>query len=69
MDNGIKESIMQKLTSCLWFDDQAEDVAKLYVSIFKNSRLGPITRYGEAGAKASRRHILARETLIRSIVG
>ena len=31
---------VQKLTSCLWFDGRAEDAAKLYVSIFKNARLG-----------------------------
>ncbi|UVT14907.1 MAG: VOC family protein [Nitrospira sp.] len=46
---------MQQLTSCLWFDDQAEEAAKFYVSIFKNSQLGPITRYGEAGARTSGR--------------
>jgi len=44
---------MQRLTPCLWFDDKAEEAAKFYVSIFKNSRLGPITHYGEAGAKVS----------------
>ena len=31
---------MQKITPCLWFDDQAEEAAKFYVSIFKNSKLG-----------------------------
>lgn len=46
---------MQKLTPCLWFDSQAEEAAKFYVSIFKNSKLGPITHYGDAGAKASGR--------------
>jgi predicted 3-demethylubiquinone-9 3-methyltransferase (glyoxalase superfamily) len=46
---------MQKLTPCLWFDDKAEEAANFYVSIFKNSKLGPITRYGEAGAQASGR--------------
>ena len=46
---------MQKVVSCLWFDDQAEEAAKFYVSIFKNSRLGHITRYGEAGAQVSGR--------------
>jgi predicted 3-demethylubiquinone-9 3-methyltransferase (glyoxalase superfamily) len=39
----------------LWFDDQAEEAANFYVSIFKNSRLGSITRYGEAGANVSGR--------------
>jgi predicted 3-demethylubiquinone-9 3-methyltransferase (glyoxalase superfamily) len=46
---------MQKITPCLWFDDQAEEAAKFYVSIFKNSKLGSITRYGEAGANVSGR--------------
>lgn len=46
---------MNSLATCLWFDDQAEEAAKFYVSIFKDSKLGPITRYGEAGAKVSGR--------------
>ncbi len=46
---------IQKLTPCLWFDDQAEEAAKFYVSIFKGSKMGPLTRYGEAGAKVSGR--------------
>jgi predicted 3-demethylubiquinone-9 3-methyltransferase (glyoxalase superfamily) len=46
---------MQKITPCLWFDDKAEEAARFYVSIFKNSKLGPIARYGEAGAQASGR--------------
>jgi predicted 3-demethylubiquinone-9 3-methyltransferase (glyoxalase superfamily) len=39
----------------LWFDDKAEEAANFYVSIFKNSKIGHITRYGEAGAKVSGR--------------
>jgi predicted 3-demethylubiquinone-9 3-methyltransferase (glyoxalase superfamily) len=46
---------MQKITPCLWFDDQAEEAAKFYVSIFKNSQIGNMTRYGEAGATVSGR--------------
>ncbi len=46
---------MNKITPCLWFDDQAEAAANFYVSIFKNSRIGSIARYGEEGAKASGR--------------
>ena len=44
---------MQKITPCLWFDSQAEEAAMFYVSIFKNSKIGHITRYGEAGADVS----------------
>jgi predicted 3-demethylubiquinone-9 3-methyltransferase (glyoxalase superfamily) len=45
----------QKITPFLWFDDQAEEAAKFYISIFKNSRIGNIARYGKAEAKASGR--------------
>ena len=40
---------MQKITPCLWFDDQAEEAARFYTGIFKNSRIVEVTRYGEAG--------------------
>jgi predicted 3-demethylubiquinone-9 3-methyltransferase (glyoxalase superfamily) len=40
---------MQKITSNLWFANQAEEAAKYYVSIFKNSRIGRLTRYGKEG--------------------
>ncbi len=46
---------MQKITPFLWFDDKAEEAANFYVSVFKNSRVGDITRYGDDGAKASGR--------------
>jgi predicted 3-demethylubiquinone-9 3-methyltransferase (glyoxalase superfamily) len=46
---------MQKITPFLWFNDQAEAAAKFYTSIFKNSRVGKIAYYGEAGEKASGR--------------
>jgi predicted 3-demethylubiquinone-9 3-methyltransferase (glyoxalase superfamily) len=40
---------MQKITTFLWFNDQAEEAANFYVSLFKNSKIGTISRYGEAG--------------------
>ena len=40
---------MQKITPFLWFDNQAEDAMNFYVSIFKNSKVGTISRYGDAG--------------------
>ena len=40
---------MQKITPFLWFNDQAEEAMNFYVSIFKNSKVGRVTRYGEAG--------------------
>jgi predicted 3-demethylubiquinone-9 3-methyltransferase (glyoxalase superfamily) len=38
---------IQKITTNLWFDTQAEEAANFYTSIFKNSRIGRITRYGK----------------------
>jgi predicted 3-demethylubiquinone-9 3-methyltransferase (glyoxalase superfamily) len=40
---------MQRITPCLWFDDRAEEAAKFYTSIFKNSKIGDVTRYGKEG--------------------
>ncbi len=41
--------ISQKITPCLWFDDQAEEAVEFYTTIFRNSRIVKTTRYGEAG--------------------
>ena len=46
---------MQKITPFLWFDHQAEEAAKFYTSVFKNSKIGRILRYDEASAKAAGR--------------
>jgi len=40
---------VQKITPFLWFDNQAEEAMHFYVSIFKNSKVGQVTRYGDAG--------------------
>lgn len=40
---------LQKISPCLWFDHQAEDAARFYTAIFRNSRIVNITHYGEAG--------------------
>ena len=40
---------LQKITPCLWFDSEAEDAARFYISIFENARIGRISRYGEEG--------------------
>jgi predicted 3-demethylubiquinone-9 3-methyltransferase (glyoxalase superfamily) len=40
---------VQKITPFLWFDGKAEEAAKLYTSIFNNSKITSVTRYGEAG--------------------
>jgi predicted 3-demethylubiquinone-9 3-methyltransferase (glyoxalase superfamily) len=44
-----KETTMQKITPFLWFDGKAEEAMNFYVSIFKNSKVGGVTRYGEGG--------------------
>ena len=40
---------MQKITPFLWFDSKAEEAANFYISVFKNSKIVSIMRYGEAG--------------------
>src|SRR5881394_3300509 len=39
----------QKITTCLWFDNQAETAANFYCSVFKNSKVKDVVRYGDAG--------------------
>ena len=45
----------QRITPFLWFDHQAEEAAKFYVSIFKDSRITSVARYDDAAAKAAGR--------------
>ena len=40
---------MQKISPCLWFDNNAEDAVNFYTSIFKDSKIGNVTRYGKEG--------------------
>ena len=40
---------MQKISPCLWFDTQAEEAAAFYLSIFPNSRINKVSRYGDGG--------------------
>ncbi len=47
--------ITQKITPFLWFDDKAEEAAKFYTSIFKNSKIGKTTRYDEEAGEATGR--------------
>ena len=42
---------MQKITPWLWFDTEGEEAARFYTSVFPNSKLGEITRYGSAGPR------------------
>jgi predicted 3-demethylubiquinone-9 3-methyltransferase (glyoxalase superfamily) len=43
------------ITPCLWFDNQAEEAARFYTGIFKDSKIGKITKYGEAGREVHQR--------------
>jgi predicted 3-demethylubiquinone-9 3-methyltransferase (glyoxalase superfamily) len=42
---------MQKITPCLWFDTEGEDAARFYTSVFPNSRILDVARYGSAGPR------------------
>jgi predicted 3-demethylubiquinone-9 3-methyltransferase (glyoxalase superfamily) len=44
---------MKGITPCLWFDTQGEDAANFYVSLFPNSRILSVDRYGDAGPRAA----------------
>src|SRR5690349_24215598 len=44
-----KGDVMQKITPFLWFDNNAEEAANFYVSVFKNSKVLSVSRYGDAG--------------------
>ncbi len=46
-----KDETMQKITPCLWFDTEGEDAATFYTSVFPNSRIVEVSRYGEAGPR------------------
>jgi predicted 3-demethylubiquinone-9 3-methyltransferase (glyoxalase superfamily) len=43
------ELTAKKITPCLWFDTQAEEAAQFYASVFKNSKIGKVSRYGKEG--------------------
>jgi predicted 3-demethylubiquinone-9 3-methyltransferase (glyoxalase superfamily) len=47
--------VMQKITSCIWFENTAEEAVNFYTSIFKNSKIGQTARYGESASKVSGR--------------
>jgi predicted 3-demethylubiquinone-9 3-methyltransferase (glyoxalase superfamily) len=47
--------IMQKIMPCLWFDDQAEEAAKFYASVFPNSKIVAMSHYGAAGREIHKR--------------
>jgi len=51
----ITRSDTQKITPFLWFDKQAVDAVNFYVSVFKDSKVNTVTRYGDTGSKASGR--------------
>lgn len=54
---------MQKITTFLWFDKQAEEAAKLYVSLFKNSQINSVHRYENAGPQQNETVTLVEFTL------
>ena len=43
--------LIQKITPCLWFDDQAEEAVEFYTTVFRNSKIVKVARYGEAGSE------------------
>ena len=60
---------MQKIAPCLWFDDKAEQAVKFYTSIFKNSKVGDITLYGNEGYEIHGRKAASVATIEFEIEG
>lgn len=50
--NVREDEAMQKTTPCLWFDTQGEEAANFYTTVFENSRIVNVARYGAAGPGA-----------------
>jgi predicted 3-demethylubiquinone-9 3-methyltransferase (glyoxalase superfamily) len=46
---------LQRITPCLWFDDEAEEAARFYTGIFPNSRITTVTRFNDAGTEIHHR--------------
>ncbi len=60
---------MQKITPCLWFDGQAEEAAKFYISIFKNGSIEKISYYGKEGFEIHHRPAGSVMTVIFELNG
>src|SRR6476620_226295 len=61
--------IMQNITPCLWFDDQAEEAANFYTSIFNNSKIKTISRYTEVGQEFHKKPVGSAMTVAFEING
>ncbi|MCB9059616.1 MAG: VOC family protein [Calditrichae bacterium] len=60
---------MQKITPCLWFNDQLEEAVNFYISAFKNGQIFQTARYDEAGAKAAGRPAGSVMTMTFELLG
>jgi predicted 3-demethylubiquinone-9 3-methyltransferase (glyoxalase superfamily) len=60
---------MQRITPCLWFNDNAEAAVKFYTAIFKKSKINTVTHYGEAGSRASGRPVGSVMTIAFQLEG
>ena len=49
--------VSRRITPCLWFDSQAEEAAKFYTGIFRNSKITQVSHYGEAGREVHGRPV------------
>lgn len=60
---------VQKISPCLWFEDEAEEAAKFYTGIFRNSRINYITRYSDAGVETHKRPVGSVMTVVFELDG
>ena len=60
---------MKNIIPCLWFDNQAEEVASFYTSIFPKSKIGNVTRYGQEGFEIHGRPSSSNSTVMTESAG
>jgi predicted 3-demethylubiquinone-9 3-methyltransferase (glyoxalase superfamily) len=65
----VNMQLHQRITPCLWFDNQAEEAANFYVSVFKNSKIGIVSRYSDAGKDTHQRPVGSVMTVAFEIDG
>jgi predicted 3-demethylubiquinone-9 3-methyltransferase (glyoxalase superfamily) len=61
--------MIKRIAPCLWFEHQAEEAAKYYISIFRNSKIVSISHYGEAGKEFHRKPVGSAMTVAFELDG
>jgi predicted 3-demethylubiquinone-9 3-methyltransferase (glyoxalase superfamily) len=63
------QKVLNKFTTCLWFDSNAEEALKTYAAIFENAKIGSVAYYGEAGQEMHHKPKVSVFTITMTIDG